>query len=311
MEQETTGDDRIEAARTRIAAIVRRHLNGQTSRDTAVPGLSIHGKTGPMEPGSFLYEPSFAFIARGSKRVVLGEETYVYDEGRFLLTAVGLPTVVQVIGASEEKPYLSVKLDIDLEMARGLITEVDLLVPEVSGNGAGLAVGPVSPALAAATLRLAELLDAPRDIPILAGSVQREILYRVLASPVGSRLRQAVRLGTQTNRVATAIRWIRENYTAPLRIEDLAHTVSMAESTLHHHFRALTAMSPLQYQKHLRLHEARRLMLNERMDAGLAAHRVGYESATQFNREYRRMFGTSPKRDVRAIISPVTSMVPA
>ncbi|MFC3695747.1 AraC family transcriptional regulator [Chenggangzhangella methanolivorans] len=311
MVPETTGEDGTEAARTRIAAIVRRHLGGEMSRDTVVPGLSIHGKTAAMEPGSYLYEPSFAFIARGAKRVVLGQETYVYDEGRFLLTAVGLPTVVQVIGASAENPYLSLKLDIDLEMARGLITEVDLHVSGASVAGAGLAVGPVTPALVAATLRLAELLDAPGDVPILAGSVQREILYRVLTSPVGGRLRQAVRLGTQTNRVAAAIRWIRENYTAPLRIDDLADAVGMGESTLHHHFRALTAMSPLQYQKLLRLHEARRLMLAEHADAGVAAHKVGYESATQFSREYRRMFGTPPKQDVRAILSPHMAVPPA
>lgn len=296
-------DTEMVALRDRMVEAVTRHLGDQLSRETAISGMSIHGRTTPMEPASFLYDPSFAFIARGSKRVILGDETYVYDESHFLLTAVGLPTIVQVLGATETDPYISVKLDIDLELARELIWEVDERSARSSATGTGLAIGPVTPALASATMRMVELFDTPEDIPILARSLQREILYRVLISPVGERLRQAVQIGTQTNGVANAIDWIRNNFTRPIRIEELADVAGMAESTFHHQFRALTAMSPLQYQKHLRLHEARRLMLNERLDAQRAAHRVGYESATQFNREYRRMFGVPPKRDVKAMLS--------
>ena len=256
-----------------------------------------------MEPRAFLFQPSYAFIARGSKRVVLGNETHVYNQSSFLLTTVGLPTVVQVLGATEAAPCLSMQQDLDIEMARDLIAEVDQLGPRAVAHGRALAIGPVTPALASATLRLMELLDSPDDIRILARSIQREIVYRVLMSPVGGHLRQVVQLGTPTHSVSVALRWIRENFARSLRIKDLARVAGMGESTLHHHFRTLTAMSPLQYQKQLRLHEARRLMLTERMDAGVAARRVGYESTTQFNREYRRLFGVPPKRDVRAILS--------
>ncbi len=164
----------------------------------------------------------------------------------------------------------------------------------------------MTPELANASLRLLDLLDHSRDIPILARSIQREILYRMVTGPVGSRLRHAVQVGTQTNRVSAAIRWLRDHYDQPIRIDALADIAGMGESTLHHHFRALTAMSPLQYQKHLRLHEARRLMIADRIDAGSAALRVGYESATQFNREYRRLFRAPPKADVRAILAPAS-----
>ncbi|MDQ7981614.1 AraC family transcriptional regulator [Paraburkholderia sp. SARCC-3016] len=288
--------------RGRLASIIARHLGDRRESETPVSGLTIHGTSRPSEPSSYLYEPSFALIASGSKRVVLADETYVYDESHFLLTAIGLPTIVQVLDASPSTPYYSVKLNIDLELASELITEVDEHGLRAASPETGMALGPVTPPLANATLRLVELLDTPEDVPILARPLQRELLYRVLTSGAGARLRQAVDLNTQSNRVARAVRWIRQNYTHPLRIKDLADSVGMAESTLHQHFRTLTAMSPLQYQKRLRLHEARRLMINQRIDAGTAAHRVGYESATQFSREYSRMFGTSPKRDVRTIL---------
>jgi AraC-like DNA-binding protein len=300
----TKSDDEdavIEPIRARMAAVIQRHLNGRGEAGTPVPGFTIHGCNEAKEPGSYFYEPSFAFIARGAKRVVLGNETYLYDESHFLLTAVNLPTIVQVIGASPEAPYLSIKQNIDLELARGLITEVDANGIAAPASGPGMAIGCVTAPIAAAALRLLDLLDAPQDVPILGRAIQREILYRVLTSPVGMRLRQTVEVGTQTNRVTSAIQWIRENFDRALRIEELARIAGMGESTLHHHFRSLTAMSPLQYQKQIRLHEARRLMLNDRLDAGVAARRVGYDSATQFNREYRRLFGAAPKRDVRAL----------
>ncbi|GAB0120316.1 AraC family transcriptional regulator [Acidisoma sp. 7E03] len=293
----------IEPIRARIATAIKRHLDGRGDAQTPIAGLSIHGCAEPKEPSSFFYEPSFAFIAHGAKRVVLGDETYVYDETHFLLTAVDLPTIVQVIGASPETPYLSLKQNIDLELARSLIAEVDAYGIPASTSGPAMAIGPVTAPLAAACLRLIDLLDTPHDVPILGKAIQREILYRVLTSPVGPRLRQAVEVGTQTYRVTTAIRWIRENYDRALRIEDLARLVGMGESTLHHHFRSQTAMSPLQYQKRIRLHEARRLMLTDRLDAGVAARRVGYDSIAQFNREYRRMFGAPPKREVRQLLS--------
>ncbi len=298
--------EEIDLARLRMSEIVESRLPGDGSHTTAIPGLSLHRRVGPMQPVSSLFAPSFAFIIRGAKRVVLGEEVYAYDQDHFLLTAVDLPTIAEVIGASPTTPYASFMFDIDLDATRELIAEVDQHGPQTEIDGPGIAVGPVKPALADASLRLLELLDRPEDIPILARSIQREILYRVITSPVGSRLRQVVQLGTQTNRVSVALRWLRDHFNQPIRIDALADMAGMGESTLHHHFRALTAMSPLQYQKHLRLHEARRLMIAERIDAGSAALRVGYESATQFNREYRRLFGAPPKTDIRAILVPAS-----
>ncbi len=298
--------EEIELARIRMGEIVESRLPGNGSFYTAIAGLSLHRLTKPMPPVSMLFAPSFAFIIRGEKRVVLGEEVYAYDQDHFLLTAVDLPTIAEVIGASPTAPYASFMFDIDLDAARELIAEVDQHGLQPDDTGTGIAVGPVTPELADASLRLMELLDRPQDIPILARSIQREILYRVITGPVGSRLRQVVELGTQTNRVSVALRWLRDNFDQPIRIDALADMAGMGESTLHHHFRALTAMSPLQYQKHLRLNEARRLMIAERIDAGSAALRVGYESATQFNREYRRLFGIPPKADVRAILAPAS-----
>lgn len=301
-----TAINEMEFARDRMRERVEMRLPNEGSFATAIPGLSLYRRACPMAPDSSLYEASFAFIISGAKRVILGDETYLYDQDHFLLTAVGLPTIVQVLDASPSTPYVSFKLDIDLDLARELIAEVDQLGGVTEGRGPGIAIGPVTPELMGAAMRLLDLLDRPAEIPILARSIQREILYRVMTGPVGSRLRHSVRVGTHTHRVSTAIRWLQEHYDQPFRMESLADIAGMGESTLHHHFRALTAMSPLQYQKHLRLHEARRIMIADRVAASSAALRVGYESVTQFNREYRRLFGTPPKTDVRAILEAVS-----
>jgi hypothetical protein len=195
-----------DAIRRQMSALVARHLDGDGSVDTAVPGLSLHRHTSAMAPASFLYDPSYASIVRGEKRVILGDEVYHYAEGRFVLTAVGLPTVVQILDATEAAPYVSIKQDIDLVLPRELIAEVDQAGYSPVESGPGIAVGPVTHELLNASLRLVELLDRPQDIPILARSIQREICYRMLTGPVGGRLRQAVQIGTQTNRVSTAIR---------------------------------------------------------------------------------------------------------
>ena len=301
----TMAEQDTERSRQRMSEIVEKRLPREGSFTTAIPGLSLHRRASPMAPDSSLYEPSFAFIITGAKRVLLGDESYLYNQDHFLLTAVGLPTIVQVLDASSSAPYVSFRLNIDLDLARDLIAEVDQIGHAAEGGGPGIAIGPVTPELTNAAMRLLELLDQPVDIPILAKSIQREILYRIMTGPVGSRLREAVQLGTQTNRVSAAIRWLRDHFDQPIRIEALANIAGMGESTLHHHFRAVTAMSPLQYQKHLRLHEARRIMIADRSDAGSAALRVGYESITQFNREYRRLFGAPPKTDVRSILDSV------
>jgi AraC-like DNA-binding protein len=187
---------------------------------------------------------------------------------------------------------------LDLQMARQVMADVDSQSPATPAKGAAMATGPATVELFDAVARLIRLLDKPQDLIHVGPLIQREILYRILTSSAGRRFRETIMTGTQSQRTARAIAWLRENYTQPLRIDELAALANMGVSTLHHHFRAMTAMSPLQYQKHLRLHEARRILLGEEVDAATAALRVGYESATQFNREYKRIFGAPPMRDI-------------
>ncbi|MET0308862.1 MAG: AraC family transcriptional regulator [Sphingomonas sp.] len=309
---ESDANRRAETAplRAMLAQRIERHLGPARSIDTAVNGLSLYRCTGDGASFATIYAPSLAVIVRGRKRIVVGSETYAYDESRFLLTAVDMPTIGDILDSSPAEPYLSILLKLDFELANSLIAEIDLAAIETGGGGA-MATGPATVDLIDAVNRLVGLLDSPKDVPILGKLIEREILYRVLTGPAGTRLRQTVSLGTQANRAARVIAWMRDNYFSPVRVEMLAELAAMGVSTLHHHFRALTGMSPLQYQKHLRLHEARRLMLSEAIDAGSAALRVGYESPTQFSREYRRLFGAPPKRDVMALRAEAQELVPA
>lgn len=292
------------------AQILERLVNymGDTMvRPTAVPGLTVYRVTEAAGPMCGIYEPSLSFILQGSKRVYVGEEMLTYDVSRFLLTAVGLPTVAQIGEASEEKPYFCVVLKLDLPRVRQIISEIG---PQPGQPGAhvdmGMALGTATPDLFDAVRRLTALLETPQHIPFLADQIHNEILYRVLTGEQGERLRRIALAGTQSNRVARAVDWLKQNYMQPLRVEELADIASMGVSTLHHHFRAMTAMSPLQFQKNLRLNQARMMMLSENVDAATAALRVGYESPTQFSREYRRLFGAPPMRDIRALRNPGT-----
>lgn len=293
--------DEIGSLRTEIGAKIARHVYEDGEKTTTVPGLTMYRLSAPNQPVPFVNEPHFALIAQGKKIVVLGKEVYAYDESHFLLTSIDLPTMVQVIEASPERPYLSLTLKLDLQLVRQTIAEFDLHSAENIPPGRGITTGPATAELLAPISRILDLLDQPKDIPPLSGLIIREILYRLLMGEQGVRLRQIALLGTQSNRTAKVIAWLKQNYTRPLRIEALAGIAGMGVSTLHHHFRAMTALSPLQYQKNLRLHEARRLMLDEGLDAGSAALRVGYESTPQFNREYRRAFGQPPLRDIKAL----------
>lgn len=268
---------------------------------TAIPGLSLFRRDEPTQPTSGMYEASICLVAQGAKRVLLGDDTYVYDAHHFLITSVDLPTVVQIIDASREKPYLGLMLRLDQREIAQLMVDSNLPPPRAQQSSRGMAIGEVTLPLLTAFQRLVDLLDEPKDIPILAPLIQREILYRLLVGDQGARLRQIVSVGSQTNQIARAIDWLKGHYTEPLRIDDLAASVQMSSSTFHHHFRALTAMSPLQFQKWLRLHEARRLMLTEHLDAATVAFQVGYESPSQFSREYRRLFGAPPVRDIEQL----------
>ncbi len=294
-------DDACAARRAQLAERILGHLPEPGDHVSAVPGLSFYRRDSFCEPVSALYEPSLSLVVQGRKRVVLGADTYEYDAGRFVLTSVDLPTIAQVLDGSEAYTFLSMILKLDLTTVQEVGGEIDLHGIRQDGIVSGMAVGSVTADLLDAIVRLAALADAPRDIPIMGRLVLREIVYRLLVGPAGAHLRQIATLGTRCNRIAGVIAWLREHYAEPIRIEMLAEMAAMGVSTLHHHFRAITRLSPLQYQKRIRLHEARRLLLTEPMDAGTVSFRVGYESVTQFSREYRRLFGNPPVRDITLI----------
>lgn len=270
---------------------------------TAIPGVLLVRRASPSAPCSGTYQPSVIVVAQGSKRVDLGQKSFVYDESRYLLTALDLPIVSQVVKASAAKPLLAMAIKLDIALVRELLSREEVHVRETASDSYAMITGRITPALLSASNRLLDLLSTPQDISFLSDIVHREIVYRLLSGPEGARLRAIATLGDQSHRTAKAIAWIRDNYTKPLRVSDLARIAAMGVSTFHHHFRVLTNMSPVQYQKQLRLQAARGRMLADGLDATSAAFSVGYESVTQFNREYSRLFGLPPSRDVRTLLA--------
>ena len=268
---------------------------------TAVPGLMLYCRTTTTACYRASYEPSLTVFVQGRKRIVLGGMEYLCDGSSFLLSSIDVPAQSQIVEASEQVPLLSVYLRLDMPTVREVLSREDLLVPETSVQGRGIAVGETTVGLLDACIRLMDLLETPEDIPFLSPLIQREIVYRILRTPQGERLRAIATAGDVSHRTARAIAWLRANYAKPLHVEELAAAAHMGVSTLHHHFRALTAMSPLQYQKQLRLQTARQRMLMDGIDATSAAYEVGYESVSQFNREYSRFFGQPPMRDVKTL----------
>lgn len=291
--------DKREVELKNLAKSIARWTEESEKYVTAVPGLAFYRHDEPTEPNSGMYEPSICLVAQGAKRVHLGSDAYVYDANNYLITSIHLPTTYQVITASREKPYLGLVFQLDQREMSQLMVDSSLPAPRMQQSSRGMATGEVSLPLLNAFQRLIGLLDEPEDIPILSPIIQREIIYRLLVGDQGARLRQIASAGSQSHQISRAIDWLKANFTQPLRIDDLAERARMSTSTFHHHFRAMTALSPLQYQKQLRLQEARRLMLAERLDAASAGFQVGYESPSQFSREYSRMFGAPPLRDIK------------
>jgi AraC-like DNA-binding protein len=288
----------LEIAIEALGKSIARFTEKDELHTTAVPGLSLFRREEPTEPITGMYEPSVCLVAQGAKRVRLGDDTFVYDAHHYLITSVHLPTVVQIIEASREKPYLGLRLMLDQREISQLMVDSNLPPPRVQQSSRGMATGEVTLPLLTAIQRLIDLLAEQQDIPILAPIIQREIIYRLLVGDQGERLRQIASVGSQSHQIARAIDWLKGNFSQPLSIDYLAAHVRMSSSTFHHHFRSMTALSPLQFQKQLRLQEARRLMLADRMDAATAAFQVGYESPSQFSREYSRLFGAPPLRDI-------------
>ncbi len=284
----------------RLASAVERHTGADGVYDTAVPALRLSRFSAPSDLVALVYEPSLCVVAQGVKEVILAGVTYRLDPARSLLVSVDLPVAARVVEASPGRPYLAFRVSLDPAVVGELLAD-GTAAPASGPPARGLAVTPVEPPLLDAVGRLAALLESPQDVAPLAPLVLREITYRVLTGPQGSRLRQIASAGAPAQRIAGAIRWLKDHFADPLRVESLAKHVRMSPSAFHLHFKGVTTMSPLQYQKRLRLQEARRLMLGEGLDAAEAAFRVGYESPSQFSREYRRTFGAPPRQDVAAL----------
>ena len=295
---EVSVENSLEIGVAALAERIARWTENGELHTTVVPGLSLFRRNEATEPISGMYEPSICMAVQGAKRVILGEETYVYGAHHYLITSVHLPTIVQIIDASPEKPYLGLRLKLDLREVSQLMVDSNLPQPRPQKSSRGMATGEMTLPLIRAFQRLIDLLGETQDVPILAPNIQREIIYRLLVGEQGERLRQIATAGSQSQQIAKAIGWLKSNYFLAISMDDLAAQANMSTSTFHHHFRSLTALSPLQFQKQLRLQEARRLMLAERMDAANAAFQVGYESPSQFNREYNRQFGAPPLRDI-------------
>lgn len=295
----------LDSLRAAMVSSIDCRTVGQTDWRSPIPNLMFFRRERPMPPSICLVEPSIILVAQGEKQMLVGGDAFPYDIHHFLVTSLDLPANSQVIAASAEEPCLGLALKLDLRVMAELIAQGGLPLPVERSNdkAIGIGLGAVTPVLLESFKRLLDLLDDPGSIPVLAPLIEREIHYRLLRSDQAARLWQIASVGSQGHRIAKAIDWLKVNYTRTLRIEDLAAHVQMSTSSLHQHFRQLTAMSPLQYQKWLRLSEARRLMLNEDLDAASAAFEVGYESPSQFSREYARLFGAPPKRDVEGLRS--------
>ncbi len=284
----------------KLAAAIDRHTDAEGVYDTIVPGLSLYRSSATSEHDPVVYEPSLVIVAQGSKEVLLAGEAYRYDPAQSLLVSVDLPVTARVVEASPKHPCLVVRIALDVAVVGDLLAAFPA-GPSAGPPGRGLAVSPVDPLLLDAVNRFVALLDAPQDVAALAPLRMREIIYRVLTGTQGPLLRRIAAAGVPSQRIAQAIRWLKEHFSATLQVESLARRVGMSPSAFHLHFKGVTGLSPLQYQKQLRLQEARRLMLVDRLDAGSAAFRVGYESPSQFGREYRRLFGAPPRRNVSAL----------
>ncbi|WP_304991348.1 AraC family transcriptional regulator [Burkholderia plantarii] len=296
-----TSRQRIDRLRREIEAGILAHPRPDPRGLTEVDGLAIGCLTEPIPPRAYLYEPGMCVSVSGVKHLLVDGKPFSYDPDHFLLTSFGLPAIVEVPGASRRRPYTGLQIRLDLDAAREVLAETGATLAGVAPAAPGFAVAPLSAELLDALARMVALLRRPHDAAVLGRLLHREILYLLLTGPAGPSLRQIIQTDSPAPRVTRALAWLRTHYREPCNVAHLAALCGMGVSTLHRHFQRLTTMSPIQYQKQLRLHEARRLMINDGVDAASAAFQVGYESATQFSREYRRLFGDAPKRDVSTI----------
>jgi AraC-like DNA-binding protein len=277
-----------------LTRLIDRHMPQDGSIDTALPRLGLIRSSSQTEPLHTLYKPSCCISAQGRKRAVIGEAVHIYDPAHYLVVGVGLPVIGAVIEASVEQPYLCFRLEFD----RGLLTEMIEEAPRRDDGFAVARVSPMTPQLIDAAIRMLMLLDAPDDARVLAPLVEREILHRLISGPQGGMMRQIAHGESRLNQIGRAVDYVCRNFGERFAIHDLAGIAGMSASSFYEHFRAVTAMSPLQFRTQIRLQEARRLMMVEGMTAAEAGFRVGYDSPSQFNRDYVRIHQATPRRDV-------------
>lgn len=283
---------------------IARHALADGTFTTPLPGVTLIRCASPTLPMPVIYEPTVCFVAQGRKRAALGERLFHYDPASYLVATVGLPVMGAVVEASEAAPYLCMQLDLDPALLGELTLQHPRPLPAATDDSAGLTLGAMTSPLLEAATRLLKLLDTPQDIAPLAPLALRELLYRLISSEHGEVFHHMARTDTRQAQIARAILWLRANYRDASRIDMLAEVAGMSRSSFHAHFKAVTAMSPLDFRGQLRMQEARRLMVGEGLDAATAGHRVGYDSPSQFSREYARLFGLPPARDAQRLRQP-------
>jgi AraC-like DNA-binding protein len=297
---------RAQANRDELVERIARAIR-EDGKVEPLKGLHLHRSSSPKEAVHSVSDPAFCVIAQGGKEVFLGNERYQYDPAHYLLFTAELPVVSQVVEASQERPYLSLRLDLDPTLVGSVMVEAGHFSPRNHADVRAIDVSSLDTGLLDAVARLVRLMDTPAEAPFLAPLITREIVYRLLMGEQGDRLRHIAVQAGDTHRIVRAIERLRKEFDQPLRIDGIARELGMSVSGFHHHFKAVTAMSPLQFQKRLRLQEARRLMLGEQLDAASAGYRVGYDDASHFNREYKRLFGVPPMHDVERLREAATA----
>lgn len=291
----------IEQQLEQLKAQLMPHMPAYGAIESIIPDLCLYRTEVTTEITPVIYEPSLCIMLQGEKEVYLSNDRIVYDPLSYLLVPVAVPASGKVTKASAKTPYLALRLTIDLKELADLVIDVGGRVERSKEQVKAISVGRVDEGLLSAIARLLKLLDKPADIPVLYPLLKREILYRLLLGDLGSQLRDFMLLDSQGHRISKVIEILRKKFNEPLRIKDLAEEVHLSESALFQAFKAVTGMSPLQYQKKLRLNEARRIMLHEGIEAATASYKVGYESPSQFSREYSRLFGAPPKADIERV----------
>ncbi|TBU71818.1 AraC family transcriptional regulator [Pseudomonas daroniae] len=293
-----------------LVDLLGRHAPVDGTHETPIPGVKLLRASSPTMPMPVIYAPTLCLVAQGTKRAALGKTTYRYDPAQFLVASVELPVMGSVIKASESHPYLCLQLDLDSAELSDLAIRYPTSAKDEITIPAGLTLNRTTPQLLDAAIRLVSLLDTPQDIDALASLTIREILYRLLTGPGNGVIRHMAQGDSRLNQIARAIVWIRANFRDPCRIEDAADVAGMSRSTFHLHFKAVTTMSPIEFRTHLRMQEARRLMVSDAVDAASAGFQVGYESPSQFSRDYARIFGMPPARHASQTRRQITPSMP-